>query len=109
MGYISDLTIGMIIVHLFTFDPSWFSFTKKFVEKYDLHKYIKEPNITHIEQVSNSTDEIKEVLNTEKFKYSLLNWSIFAIVITIIAVSINIKGGIYESINRLTYLTIDMY
>ena len=31
----ADLTIGMIIPHLFTFDSTWFSFTKKWVEKYN--------------------------------------------------------------------------
>ncbi len=31
----TDLTLGMIVMHLFTFDASWWSFTKNLVIKYD--------------------------------------------------------------------------
>ena len=31
----SDLTIGMLIPHLFTFDASWFNITRKWVNEYD--------------------------------------------------------------------------
>ncbi|VBB19002.1 desaturase [Yasminevirus sp. GU-2018] len=44
----TDLTLGMIIAHLFTFDASWFEFTKKLVEKYDYNgKKIVEFDINH--------------------------------------------------------------
>ena len=43
-----DLTFGMIVAHLFTFDASWFNFTRRLVEKYDYNdEKIVEFDINH--------------------------------------------------------------
>lgn len=43
-----DLTFGMIMAHLFTFDPSWFNFTRRLVEEYDHNgTIIQEFDINH--------------------------------------------------------------
>lgn len=117
----TDLTIGMIITHLFTFDASWFTFTKKFVEKYDLYGYeLMNYDINHTDHfntkplITNFTDQLKDyskyITTIENTKYSLLSWSIFATLIAIIGIIINIKYGIYESLSRFTQLgTINMY
>jgi sterol desaturase/sphingolipid hydroxylase (fatty acid hydroxylase superfamily) len=43
-----DLTFGMIVAHLFTFDASWFNFTRWLVEEYDHNRReIQEFDINH--------------------------------------------------------------
>jgi sterol desaturase/sphingolipid hydroxylase (fatty acid hydroxylase superfamily) len=51
----SDLTLGMIMAHLFTFDPAWFSFTRKFFDKYDkLNKTNKNNKGNHNDNGNNN-------------------------------------------------------
>lgn len=49
----TDLTLGMMIAHLFTFDASWFEFTRKLVVKYDRNDHpVIETDINHTSDIN---------------------------------------------------------
>lgn len=112
----SDLTFGMLVAHLFTFDPSWFDFTLKFITKYDRHNrkiinrdFNNENDFNNKPLVQNIVEEV------EKFKKestsvtgpNMFSWSVYAILIVCLAILINSKNGLYESIIRMTDIAID--
>lgn len=114
----ADLTIGMIMPHLFTFDAAWFEITKKLVEKYDLNgKEIKEHDINlsdkfntkpmkeHAKTVINKIKTISTENRTNVAKYCI---STVVLCISIIYAIYNMEM-IQQSIMRMMMLTIDSY
>jgi hypothetical protein len=99
----SDLTLGMIMAHLFTFDVTWFKFTKQLFEKYDrngrkvqevatrsVKKIAKKKAAKSIETVSKITSELKDELKDGSLydkmmamfdfgKISMTTWIFYAI------------------------------
>ncbi len=116
-----DLTIGMLVTHLFTFDPSWFEFTKKLVQKYDWDNHpLFENDINHTDKFNqnplgqNFSNVVKEIktssVNQINSSQLILNW-IIGVVILIISIvgSHSLKENLYHSLMRFLELTLDMY
>jgi sterol desaturase/sphingolipid hydroxylase (fatty acid hydroxylase superfamily) len=126
----SDLTMGMIMAHLFTFDPEWFYLTKELVIEYDWNgerpaemsaeeiyeaseeiNKSNEPNKINSEEPNKINSEEPNKINSEEplENNSFVAWNVIAIIIIAVCILINSKGGLYQSIYRLTQLTMDMY
>lgn len=133
-----DLTMGMIMVHLFTFDPSWFEFSKRIVRKYDWngHETI-DVDINHSDNfnskplVKSIGEFMKDVQNDAQNKQNKQNkWNdaqnkrnnslnlpystflvyfIYATLTILITLVINHKQTILSSMTRIAELTMDMY
>lgn len=127
----ADLTLGMMIPHLFTFDASWCNLTRHFVEKYDwANTPLIEYDINHTDDFNTSRmrDNFKKVLNemsesskkliksskekvinSSSHQIALSSWIIYIVLLMLICIVILSKGSITDSINRLMELTLDMY
>lgn len=111
----ADLTIGMLIPHLFTFDPSWFSVTRKLVERYDwADNKLIDHDINHTDHFNENKmhDNYKKVieeLTTKSNELSSKNnatpWIIIvSIIIAITGIGLGLKG-----IDSIQQLACDMY
>ena len=133
----SDLTLGMIIPHLFTFDVTWFEFTKKLFFKYDRNgKELAERDINRtdhfnskpvtqlveesltgsLDNISKKIEKIKDKTIWEKImtlfdfgEISKTTWIFYAVIIGFIAILANVKGDFWGSIERLTEITLNFY
>lgn len=129
----SDLTLGMIMAHLFTFDVTWFKFTKQLFEKYDrngkevpevvtrsVKKIAKKKAAKSIETVSTITSDLKDELKDGNLydkmmdmfnfgKISITTWMFIAFFTGIVLLLASVKGDFYASITRLTEITLNMY
>jgi sterol desaturase/sphingolipid hydroxylase (fatty acid hydroxylase superfamily) len=130
----SDLTFGMLMPHLFTFDASWFKITREWVNKYDwnedknvnLEKHsdifvydkINKNKYTNknISSLSYSYDteniQIDKIeKNTKKINNSEnLKWNIATFISLIFGILINIDTKLtIESFNNLFVLFFEMY
>jgi sterol desaturase/sphingolipid hydroxylase (fatty acid hydroxylase superfamily) len=110
----SDLTFGMIMAHLFTFDPQWFKFTEDFIIKYDMKGKVSKFETSHADEFNRKpiVQNIKDELERSSIgidKFNSLTWIIYSIVIVLVCITINSKNGLYSSLVRLTRLTVDMY
>ena len=96
----ADLTYGMLIVHLFTFDASWFKITEDFIVKYDLKK---KPLFAYgIKRIDRSNYIDQSSSHNTIFNIKNVMWcASFVLLIGLVI------GGLYR--NQLTELTIDMY
>lgn len=147
----TDLTFGMMIAHLFTFDPSWFSFTRRFVQKYDWdNNELIEHDINHTDGFNSKRmrENYKTIVNDfadvahsltdgaipSKIKKvsaaasaalthdsksanssqpliesNLMVWIVYAVVVGALSFILATKGGVMESLDRITQITMDMY
>lgn len=94
-----DLTFGMIIAHLFTFDASWFDFTRRLVEKYDYNdETIREFDINHTDNFN-----LKPMRTNIKEGVEHIVADIKESVITSVASSIESITHIKESLHDLSH------
>lgn len=116
----ADLTIGMIIPHLFTFDCAWFPFTKKFIEKYDLNGVkINEFDINHSDKFNsktlkqhikeNITKSISQITESTPNNSKYITGCIITVLIAIFVKCIYTNEFLYKIINRFAELTLDAY
>lgn len=130
-----DLTFGMIMAHLYTFDPSWFSFTRKLVEKYDYNnqrifefdinlsdkfnsKKMREHFVETVKSLSHTSETVSnesshnmdssETVSNES-GHNMGLWVISAVGIFVMALLVNSANDTMASINRFTEMTVDMY
>ena len=77
----SDLTIGMLIPHLFTFDASWFNITRLWVNKYDWNDketinlyeddiYVYNKSYKNLNSVCNDTNSTDKININETYNYN---------------------------------------
>jgi len=120
-----DLTFGMIMAHLFTFDASWYDFTKRFVEKYDYNgKTLKDNDINLTDQFNSKTVAtiVSESVNSvatsikgtnlssiKETSTNIVSWIVYGGLVLIAGFIIKSKGGLFNFVNRISELTIDMY
>ena len=121
----SDLTMGMIVAHLFSFDPSWFQWTRKLVIKYDRDgrdifdikynhsdefnsKPITENIINEFDTITKRTsDLLMEGISNDKTKNTFTSWITVSIIIGGTSIYINSIGGIMPTVHRMAQLTIE--
>lgn len=120
----TDLTLGMIVAHLFSFDPSWFQFTRKLVIECDRggkkimdidynhsDKFNSKPIVKNVvnelQTIKNRTHElIKHGVKDDTTKNTLISWVTIALIIGLIGVFINMNGGLMPAVYNMAELTI---
>jgi len=123
----TDLTIGMIVVHLFSFDPSWFEWSRRLVIQYDRNgneivdydynhtdkfnsKPISENVINELNTITTRTSELlKKGITNDKTKNTFVSWITIAIIMVLVSVLIHANGGLIPTINRFAELTIQSH
>jgi len=117
----ADLTVGMLLAHLFTFDASWFKLTKELVIKYDHNDNendIVVYDINHSDNFNNKSiikliAEAKDRHIEKSYSYmqKLITISclvvLFGIILNYFVTNITDKLVIFAI--KITTLTIDMY
>lgn len=121
----TDLTLGMIVAHLFSFDPSWFKWTRDLVIKWDRNgrdivdieynhvdgfntKPLTENIINELDTIKiRTTNLIKKGIEDDKTKNTFVSWMTISLLLVVACVYIKIMGGILPIVHRLTELTIE--
>lgn len=131
----ADLTIGMLMAHLFTFDASWFDITKYYTKKYDIrNREVKTFDINKTDKFNSKPlkENFKNITKNYTEKYTKLTISsdesiikqfkhwidiieyvmVFSGIVLIgygIMSALGYHINFYASIVRITEITVDMY
>jgi sterol desaturase/sphingolipid hydroxylase (fatty acid hydroxylase superfamily) len=106
----SDLTLGVIVTHLFLFDASWFECTKNWVRKYDKPdlpgKKKSDPKPPRDQSVP-EPDKLKAQNDKESFLVWLQGAIIMSALVIGFAMYVNDHPNIYSAVSRINQLSID--
>lgn len=109
-----DLTLGMIVSHLYTFDPTWFEFTKGLVAKYDWNgNNYNEHDINHTCNFNKKKikdvlrESITKVKNDPQNGINIVTYSVWIVVAAYLFA--NFGYSPIESFNKFSQMTLDMY